>query len=378
MSVATLPWAQRVAAVTPADRNRTVDGLRAYAMVGVVLGHWLVTGLAAGDDGGLRQHSPLASQPMLIPLSWVLQTLGVFFFVSGYAAAVGLSRPSRSATEWVRARMRRLMAPVAAFVMVWLLVRTLLSVAAVPASTRHVVGKLMLTPLWFVLVLVLLTVVTPAVRAAVHRIGPAVALAPLAAVAAVDLARAVWPAIPPWLTSLNGVTAWLVPYVLGVALAYGHLQRRGTGIALLLAGLTAGALLVLAAGYPASAVGVPGDGRSNLDPPSLLIVALSVAQVGLALAAWGPLTRLLGRPAWWAGVVVLNLSAMTVFLWHQSALLTVAGAGHAFLGDPVGLIGAPTDGAWITGRLRWLPAFAAVLALWCLLLRRRTPFLHRP
>jgi hypothetical protein len=100
------------------------------------------------------------------------------------------------------------------------------------------------------------------------------------------------------------------------------------------------------------------------------VVALSLVQIGLALLAWSRLSRLLDRPSWSSAVVVLNLSAMTVFLWHQTALLVVAGIGHTVLDDPAGLIGSPTDASWVWGRLSWLPAFAAVLALLWLLFRR--------
>jgi len=58
--------AARVDAATPADRDRTVDALRALAIAGVILGHWMVTALVltrgraggSGDkEGGTRIHS---------------------------------------------------------------------------------------------------------------------------------------------------------------------------------------------------------------------------------------------------------------------------------------------------------------------------------
>ncbi|MFF3146672.1 acyltransferase, partial [Streptomyces sp. NPDC057927] len=50
--------ARRVDAATPAERDRAVDALRAFAILGVVLGHWLVTALVA-DGGALHTASPL-------------------------------------------------------------------------------------------------------------------------------------------------------------------------------------------------------------------------------------------------------------------------------------------------------------------------------
>ena len=81
--------------------------------------------------------------------------------------------------------------------------------------------------------------------------------------------------------------AWAVPYLLGIALAEGRLPRRAAAVLLPL-GVAGGAVLVSRAGYPASAVGVPGAAWSNLDPPSLFTLALGAAQLGafLLLRPW--------------------------------------------------------------------------------------------
>ena len=82
--------AARIDAATPPHRDRTVDALRALAIAGVILGHWLVTALVLGSGktgGTVHDASPLASLPALTPASWIFQTLAVFFLVGGYAAA---------------------------------------------------------------------------------------------------------------------------------------------------------------------------------------------------------------------------------------------------------------------------------------------------
>jgi hypothetical protein len=152
-----------------------------------------------------------------------------------------------------------------------------------------------------------------------------------------------------------------------VALAEGRLPRAA-GAVLLPLGVAGGAALVRLAGYPASAVGVPGRDWSNLDPPSLFTLALAAAQLGafLLLRPW--LARLLRRPAVWAPVAAANLAAMTLFCWHQTALLLVTFAG-LLVGEPRGLLDAPT-GDWPWHRLCWLPVFALVLAGLCRLFHR--------
>jgi hypothetical protein len=142
-----------------------------------------------------------------------------------------------------------------------------------------------------------------------------------------------------------------------MALAEG---RPPLGWALVALGVLGGVLLILVAHYPPSAVGVPGDNFSNLDPPSLFALALGFAQIGLFLLVRSRLAGLLQRPGVWRPVGLLNVVAMTVFLWHQTALLLVTFGGLLF-GRPAGLLDAP-DGIWPLVRLLWLPVFALVLS----------------
>src|SRR5262249_58558969 len=86
---------------------------------GVILGHWLVTALVltSGRTGhALHDESPLATMPAFTPLSWVFQTLAIFFLVGGYAAARGYRGGYRS---WLGQRLARLARPVLALAAVW-------------------------------------------------------------------------------------------------------------------------------------------------------------------------------------------------------------------------------------------------------------------
>ncbi len=60
-------------------------------------------------------------------------------------------------------------------------------------------------------------------------------------------------------------------------------------------------------------------------------------------------------------MVAVNLSAMTIFCWHQSAMLAVAVPGAAGLGAVPGLTTAPDSLGWVAARLALLPLFGAVL-----------------
>ncbi|MFE9677453.1 acyltransferase [Streptomyces sp. NPDC006259] len=348
--------AGRVDAGTPPDRDRAVDALRALAILGVVMGHWLVTALVA-DGGTLRAESPLGPMPWLAPVSWAFQTLAVFFMVGGHVATKGhASARARGVTygAWLRARLARLFVPVAAMTGLWAVVAVCLLLGGASFTTVHTVVKLALSPLWFLLVFAALTAATPVLA----RLNP---LWPLAVVLHVDLVRFGLGG-PSWLGWVNVAAGWLVPYTLGAAWTRGELERRRAGWILCGAGAGATAVLVAWAGYPASMVGVPGAAVSNLNPPTLAAVTFGLAQCGAALLLRDRLRRAVRGPVVWAAVALANLSAMTVFLWHQTALMATTATG-LLAGRLPGLHTVPDDLGWVAARLLWLPVFAAVLAV---------------
>ncbi|MET7335293.1 acyltransferase [Nonomuraea sp. NPDC005650] len=381
---------RRVERDTPPDRDRAIDALRALAIGGVVFGHWLVTALVL-DSGAVRVASPLRYLPQLAPATWLFQTLAVFFLVGGYAAARSRRTSDMTYRQWLGARMARLFRPVAVVLAVWSVTTAGMLAAGADTVTVGVLVKLVLSPMWFLLVFAVLTAATPLVA----RLHP---LWPLALVAAVDLVRyglgglpwsglvnvlAGWSTpdgpdgsswlgpvnvVAEWLGSwrlgyVNVLAGWLVPYCLGAAWARGALRSRTAGWVLLVGG-TAGAVgLVLGAGYPAAMVGVPGAAVSNLDPPTLAAVSFGLAQCGAALLLLGPLRRALRRPVVWAAVALVNLSAMTVFLWHQSAMILVTAVGLLAGGALPGLHTVPDGPEWVLARLGWLPVFGVALAV---------------
>ncbi|WP_405498039.1 acyltransferase [Streptomyces sp. NBC_00096] len=349
--------ADRIDSGTPAHRDRAVDALRALAILGVVLGHWLVTALTL-VDGGLRTTSPLAHMSGLAPVSWVFQTLAVFFLVGGHVAAQGYeSARGRGVPygQWVGQRLGRLFRPVAAVLVLWSVAAGGMLLGGVGTDTIHTLLKLVLSPLWFLLVFAALTAATPLVA----RLSP---LWPLAVVAVVDVWR-FGPGGPEWIGWVNVAAGWLVPYTLGAACSRGAFARRTPAALLLGGGIVATAALILWGGYPASMVGVPGAAVSNLNPPTLAAVTFGLAQCGLALLVRDPLARVMRRPRAWAKVALVNLSAMTIFLWHQTAMMAVTALGLLVSTDLPGLHTMPSSPQWIAVRLLWLPVFAAALTV---------------
>ena len=356
-------FARRVDAATPPHRDRAVDALRALAIAGVIGGHWLVTALVLGQSSGgavLSDNSPLASMPWLAPLSWIFQTLAVFFLVGGYSAARGYRG---GYWTWLRKRLVRLARPIAGLAAVWVPVTVGMCLAGVPATTVRTLLFLVISPLWFLGVYAGLTALTPAALWLVRRFGAWAAVFPAAVVAVTDLVRFGLSG-PAWVGWVNVAAGWLVPYLLGLAWARGSLRGRRAPALMLAGGAAATAALIAWAGYPASMVGVNGAHISNLNPPTLAAVSFGIAQCGLALLLRDRLARLMRRPLAWAGIALVNLSAMTLFLWHQTAFVTVTSLG-LLAGRVPGLLTAPTNGLWVAERLAWLPVFAITLSgLW--------------
>ncbi|MGI8694521.1 MAG: hypothetical protein ACR2JK_16735 [Geodermatophilaceae bacterium] len=229
-------------------------------------------------------------------------------------------------------------------------------------ATLRSIGKLVVSPLWFLAVLLLLWAAWPALDSLDRRLRGFAMLLPAAVVGLDDVARNGGLAVPAHAQSVLGasalICAWMVPFLFGIRLARGGGPRRAGGLAMLLAGAAAMTVLILWAGYPASAVGVTGVPRSNLAPPSLLVLALAAVQLRLFVLVRRPQdsARRASRP-----LVAVNAAALPIFLWHQSALLLLVIAA-AELAPLDGLVGAPANLTWVLLRLAWFPALAVVLA----------------
>ncbi|MGW1091764.1 acyltransferase family protein [Streptomyces sp. NPDC002596] len=355
--------AARIDARTPAHRDRAVDGLRALALLAVPTGHWLLGGFRLDSAGALHNASPLSAFGFLAPVSWILQMLGIFFLVGGYASVLSYRRRKSTTAAWLRGRMARLGRPVLGVTAVWAAMIPVLYTLGVPGDTLRTGSTLVIQPLWFVGVYTAVTALTPYCLRIARRLGGWAAAPLLGAVAAVDFLRygPYAEAMPSWLSVLNILPGWLFAYQLGVSWGEGRIGKRGARF-LLVGGTVLFAALLLAFHYPASMVGVPGEARTNSHPPSLLVLALAATQSGAAILLRDRIGRLLRRPPVWAPVVVINLSAMTILCWHQTAMLATA-VPASFAGAVPGLTTGPDTIGWVLARLAWMPVFAGLLVL---------------
>ncbi|MBT2369264.1 acyltransferase [Streptomyces sp. ISL-10] len=323
---------------TPVTRDRYVDLLRVASLGVVVGGHWLMA--AVTDDG---VGNLLAVVPRLQVLTWLLQVMPVFFFVGGFSHALSYRslrrrHPDRSVySVFLRGRLRRLLRPTMAFVLVWGAAALVVQLFGGGGGMTGVALRLVAQPLWFIGIYLAMVAFTPPLLRLHERWGWGAFGALAGAAAAVDVLR--FAADVPFVEFLNFAFVWLAVHQLGFLRADGRLRAPA---ALAAAGLAGAAALVALGPYPLSMVGMPGEKVSNMAPPTLALLCHGLWLVGAVELLKGPGARLLRRPRVWRGVVAANGIAMTAFLWHLTAMLGVYAATTAAGLEPT----EPATAAW--------------------------------
>jgi hypothetical protein len=367
--------ARKLAEQTPASRDRYIDLLRALALVLVVLGHWLVSVIGYDQHGRLTGRSALDSIRWAYPLTWLFQVMPVFFMVGGFANAAALQATrgrGGDAVTWLQDRAARLVRPTTTLMLVLaaaaLIARPL---GADPTEVRTAVWTASI-PLWFLAAYLVVVVLTPPAYALHRRFGAAVPLALLALVALGDLAR--FHGHPAW-GDANYVFGWLAIHQVGFFWRDGRLpagarpmklvgigpsRRLPRCLPLLVGGVLALVLLTVVGPYPLTMIDVAGTRIKNASPPSLALLATAGTQLGLIMLLHDAAQRWLQRRRPWLVVVATNSILLTIFLWHMSAVLVVAGGLSS-----AGLLPTPRvdSTSWWLWRLPWLLMLSAVLAV---------------
>jgi peptidoglycan/LPS O-acetylase OafA/YrhL len=356
-----------LADATPAGRDRYVDFLRVVSIVTVVLGHWTIAAVRRSGDG-LAAGNLLSTTPGLWLATWVLQVMPVFFLVGGFSNMVSwqaLERRGGGYVEYLSGRMARLLRPVLVFAAAWLVIPLALGRLGVPGGQVELVGKVIGQPLWFLGVYLVAVALAPAMVRLHRRFRLWVPVALAAAAAAVDAVRLA--AGVEQVGYLNLLLVWVLVQQLGFFYADGTLARlpRRALAGLAAAGL-AGLVVLTGSGlYPPSMVGLPGE-ESNMSPPTVCIVALAVWQLGLVMLLRARVSAWLARRGPWTAVIAVGSMAMTLYLWHLTAMAALYGlvlAVHGPLPDP-------GTGAWWATRPLWLALLTVVLAPLALALSR--------
>ncbi len=350
----------------PSTRDRYADALRAGALLVVIYGHWLATLPIARADGHLGDTAHLLhTWAGSAWLTWALQVVPLFVFVSAAVNAPSLTRATAAGTPfaaWFQGRLHGLARPVAVYLTGWLVIAgTLRTGVALDVNGAEGAWRVLgffstslTVHLWFIAMIVATQALLPWSLRFDGKASWRAVFALLGAAAVVDAARFFLLGDSPLAGLPNAIIVWMIPQQLGVLWSRANLTRRhGTGFALLgIVGLFAG----VAAGYPVALVG--GDiGDNNVLPPTLMIAAVAVMQAGLVILLARPARALLERRSVYAPVQILGAVGMPLYLWHKSFEPLLASVLSVF--GKVGIVAGEQPGD---------PSFWAHRATWILLL----------
>ncbi|MDQ1400858.1 MAG: hypothetical protein QOK20_2790 [Acidimicrobiaceae bacterium] len=305
-------------------RDHYVDFLRAASLLVVVGWHWVFSIVTWHPGPGTT--SPIGTTPGLWAFTWVLQVMPLFFFVGGFAHLVtwqSVERAGGGYGQFLARRLKRLLPPAGICLGVVATAWGLLRLASIPVPHLTAGVMLLISPLWFLAIYVGLVLLAP-LFIRLHRATGVWGLLALAAGGVlVDVLR--FGGHVAHIEWLNMVLVWGFAHQLGFFWQRLICAPRRLAWALLLAGLAGLAALTTIGTYPRSMVGVPGEAFSNMGPPTVCILALTVLQVGFVLLLRARATAWLSRPrprrfTAWAGS-----RSMTVYLWHFPAFAAAYG-----------------------------------------------------
>ena len=351
---------KRIAADTPASRNRYIDFLRAVSIGAVILGHWLIAA-PYFVDGTLRLDHMLAVEPWSQWLTWVLQVMPVFFMVGGFANAASLSSArdkGQGFDLWIAGRLDRLVFPVIPLIAVWTGLAIIGHFAGVDPILVAAGSKTALIPIWFLSVYIMVVVAAPITYAAWRRFGMSTFWLLASCAVIIDIAAFIGGfSVLRW---VNYGFVWLAVHQLGYLW---QTDRAGSGLTNLLwcaGGLALMILLVVVAEYPVAMISVPGEDVSNSQPPTIMLIALACAQYGLLRLLEAPARRWLQDVLPWAVTILVNRSIMTLFLWHMTVMVLFIGFLNLLGG--IGLTAEPGGAMWWITRPLWFAVLGALLA----------------
>lgn len=383
-----------LARMTPPERERVVDFLRSFSITCVVIGHWLIADIHQDENKNIIGTNALASLRFGWILTWFFQVMPIFFFVGGYANYVGVrsfQRRNLGYAAYLTSRVRRMLKPVVTLLLVWIPVNFVLDWQNFRSEEfANLLSKIVTQPLWFIGVFIIVTALAWPLYSLHARWGAKFLIISAFVPFLVDWLR--FGLDVPSIGYLN-IFIWIWIHQLGYAYADGTLLANAgenaptptTQLWKKFGGLfmaVVGALgLFFCSGikkfgdvelmrsitrtlhidnlpYPPSMVGLPGEAISNMNPPTVAIMFLAITQIGLVIILRDKLQRLLQSPRIWTFTVAINSMILTIFCWHQSAMVIVTLA-RLSLGIDEPAVG--TALWWITRPLL-LGCYALVLA----------------
>lgn len=351
-------------------RDLTLDIARVFCVLLVVAIHLLMVGVGVGPDGELvvqsPNDSPLGSQPWFDAVTWAGQIMPLFFVVGGFAAITAWRSTVRrggTAADYVRNRVLRLAQPALPLYLFYVAVIGGAMALGVAPDLVNLAVEGAASPLWFLAAYTLCQALVPTMVGWHARAPRATLLVLLAGAVLVDVAR--FSLGIPEIGLANLFFVWLFVQQVGFWYADGWFTARRWWELMLLAVVAYASLVPMTFAGPYSF-----DMLTNLNPPTLPLIALAVAQACLLRLLRPALARLMSTHAARAVVFVVGARLMTIYLWHLPIILILTGAGLLIPGA------SPEPGSavwWWTRPLLYLVVLGAVFCLSFLVGRWEAP-----
>ncbi len=358
--------AEKASSIDLSKRDLTLDIARVFCVLLVVVIHLLMVGVGTDATGALVTSRPLETQPWFAGVTWVGQIMPLFFVVGGFAAITAwrsLVRRGGTAADYVRNRVLRLAQPALPLFIFYVVVIGGAQLLGVDPGLLQVAVTGAASPLWFLAAYTLCQALVPLMVGWHTRAPRATLLVLLAGVVAVDALRFSIGITEIGLVNLFFV--WLLVQQLGFWYADGWFAARSWWQLALIA-VAAWASLV-----PMTFIGPYSfDMLANLNPPTLPLVALALAQACVLRLLRPALSKLMNTHAARAVVFVVGSRLMTIYLWHLPIILIITGLSLLIPG------GAPepaTPAWWLSRPILYVVVLAGVFGLSFLVGRWEAP-----
>ena len=351
-------------------RDLTLDIARVFCVLLVVAIHLMMVGVGFDAAGNLvaqaPNDSPLGSQPWFAGVTWAGQIMPLFFVVGGFAAITAwrsLVRRGGTAADFVRNRVLRLAQPALPLYIFYVVVIGGAQLAGVDPALLDLAVQGAASPLWFLAAYTLCQALVP-LMVRLHTAAPRrTVLVLLAGAVVVDALR--YTVGIQEIGLLNLFFVWLLIQQIGFWYADGWFAARSWWQLALIAVVAWSTLVPMTFAGPYSF-----DMLTNLNPPTLPLVALAVAQACVLRLLRPALARLMNTHAARAVVFVVGSRLMTVYLWHLPLILIITGLSLLIPGA------APTPGSaawWWSRPILYVVVLAGVFALSFLVGRWEAP-----
>ncbi len=369
--MARTPTAQTAAAsIDLSKRDLTLDLARVFCVLLVVVIHLLMVGVGVGPDGELiaqtPTESPVGSAPWFPLATWAGQIMPLFFVVGGFASITAwrsLTRRGGTAADYVRNRVLRLAQPALPLYLFYVVVIGAAMLLAVAPELVTLAVQGAASPLWFLAAYTLCQALVPFMVGWHTRAPRATLVVLLAGAVVVDAVR--YSTGIQQVGLLNLFFVWLLVQQIGFWYADGWFGRRHWWQLVAIAAVAYATLIPLTTWGPYS-----DDMLTNLNPPTLPLVALAVAQACVLRLLRPALAALMNTHAARAVVFLAGTRLMTIYLWHLPVILIITGITLLIPGA------APEPGSvawWWSRPLLYVLVLAAVFGLSFLVGRWEAP-----